>query len=47
MWFLSRGVPLPPGAWDRLYYFIVALPVHSIVLFNKVSSAQIMHTLGL
>ena len=27
MWFLFGGIfPLPLGAWDRLRYFIVALP---------------------
>ena len=24
--FCSEGVPLPLGAWDRLRYYIVALP---------------------
>ena len=24
--FLFEGVPLPMGAWERLHYFIVALP---------------------
>ena len=28
--FLLEGIPLPQGAWDRLHYFIVALPGPSI-----------------
>ena len=31
--FLFEGVPLPLGAWERLCYFIVALPGPSIQLF--------------
>ena len=30
MWFLFERFPLPLGAWDRLRYFIVALPEPSI-----------------
>ena len=35
MWFLLERFPLLLGAWDRLCYFIVALPEPSINLFNK------------
>ena len=31
--FCSEGFPLSLGAWDRLHYFIVALPGPSILLF--------------
>ena len=34
MWFCSARFPLPLGAWDRLHYFIVALPGPSIQLFS-------------
>ena len=27
---VQLGFPLPLGAWDRLHYFIVSLPVPSI-----------------
>ena len=30
MWFLLERFPLPLGAWDGLWYFIVALPEPSI-----------------
>ena len=29
--FCSEGLPLSLGVWDRLRYFIVALPVPSLV----------------
>ena len=32
--FLSLGVPLPLGAWERPHYFIVALPGPSIYIFS-------------
>ena len=33
MWFLLERFVIPLGAWDGLRYFIVALPVPSILLF--------------
>ena len=36
MWFLMERFPLPLVAWDRLRYFIVALPEPSIQLFFEI-----------
>ena len=36
MWFLSRGLPLPLGAWGRLRHFIVTLPVPSVYLSTEI-----------